>query len=416
METTKQTLRPVTEMERIVSLDVLRGFAVLGILVMNIQMFSMIMAAYVNPTAYGNLEGANYLVWFLSHVLTDQKFMTIFSMLFGAGIVLMWQRAERSGRKVTGLHYRRMFWLLVFGLAHAYLLWVGDILFLYGFCGLFVFWFRRFRPWLLILIGLLVISVAATLSLLVGLSLPYWPPEQVEEMVRQGWRPGPEIVAETVGNYQGGWTDQMRSRVPEALSTQIGGFLFWGIWRAGGLMLIGMALFKLGVFSAARSRGFYLTLIGLAAFVGIPIVVYGALRNFAAGWDMSRMFFGGLYNYWASLLVSLGWVGMIMLACQAKRCLPFTRPLAAVGRMAFTNYILQTLICTTLFYGHGFGLYGQVSRVGQILIVFAVWAFLIPFSVIWLRHFRFGPLEWLWRTLSYMKVQPMRRQAAAAQA
>src|SRR5258708_23123865 len=132
--------------ERIVPMDVLRGFALLGILVMNIQLFAMVEAAYDNPTAYGDLNGANFLVWLLSHLFADQKFISIFSMLFGAGIVLMWRKAERSGARPARLHYRRMGWLILFGLLHAYLLWYGDILYAYGICGLFVCLFRRKSP------------------------------------------------------------------------------------------------------------------------------------------------------------------------------------------------------------------------------------------------------------------------------
>src|SRR5438046_172039 len=121
--------RPVTTSERIVPIDVLRGFALLGILAMNIQSFSMVDAAYDNPIAYGDLHGANFIVWLLCHILADQKFVSIFSMLFGAGIVLMWQRIERHGGRPARTHYRRVSWMIVFGLLHAHLLWAGDILY-----------------------------------------------------------------------------------------------------------------------------------------------------------------------------------------------------------------------------------------------------------------------------------------------
>src|SRR5712692_4927581 len=152
-------LDAIPEPERIASLDVLRGLAVLGILVMNIQSFAMIEAAYSNPTAFGDLKGANYLVWLLSHVLADQKFMTIFSMLFGAGIVLMTGRREQAGRRSAAVHYRRMGVLALFGLLHAYLLWYGDILFSYALCGMVAYLFRRLRPQFLLLWGFLGLLV-----------------------------------------------------------------------------------------------------------------------------------------------------------------------------------------------------------------------------------------------------------------
>jgi uncharacterized protein len=132
---------PITEGERIVSIDALRGFALLGILYMNIQAFSMVSAAYMNPTAYGDLHGANYAVWLLGRLLADLKFMSIFSMLFGAGIFLLTSQVEASGRRPTPLHYRRMGWLLLFGLLHGSLLWYGDILYDYALCGMLVFLF-----------------------------------------------------------------------------------------------------------------------------------------------------------------------------------------------------------------------------------------------------------------------------------
>lgn len=404
---------PTAPGERIVALDVLRGFAVLGILVMNIQSFSMVGAAYFNPTAYlwGERYDANYWMWLVSHVLADQKFMTIFSMLFGAGIVLMWERAEARGRPFLGLHYRRMGWLIVFGLLHAHLLWYGDILFIYGVCGLLVVLFRKLRPRTLIVLGLLSLGVTSAIYVAMGLSLPYWPPEALQDFLRT-WQPPAEVVAEELAAYRGGWLQQMTHRVPSALMMETFIFAVWAGWRAGGLMLIGMALYKLGVFSAARSRPLYRRLVAVA-LLAVPVILLGVERNFATGWEPDAMFLGGQYNFWASLLVGLGWVGLVMLACKADGLRRATRPLASVGRMALTNYLLQTIVCTTIFYGHGLGLFGQVGRVGQLGIVVTVWAAQLALSPVWLRRFRFGPFEWLWRTLSYMEVQPFRRRDPA---
>src|ERR1051326_5115197 len=164
---------PVVETERIASMDVLRGFALLGILVMNIQSFAMVGAVYDNPTAYGNLNGANLLVWLLSHVLADQKFLSIFSMLFGAGIVLMWQKGQSSGNRPVRMHYRRMGCLILFGLLHAYLLWYGDILYAYGMCGLFVYLFRRKSPRTLVASALVLAMIGSLIAIGLGL---FWIP------------------------------------------------------------------------------------------------------------------------------------------------------------------------------------------------------------------------------------------------
>lgn len=403
-------LQPVGENQRIVSIDVLRGFALLGILPMNIQYFSMISAAYSNPTAYGDLHGANYLVWLLSHVLADEKFMTIFSMLFGAGILLMTSHVEAAGTRSAPLHYRRMAWLIVFGLAHAYLLWSGDILFTYGMCGLLAYVFRKLRPRALIVVGLLTISVASLSLTAYGLSSRSWSPAELQSAREQLWLPTPQMIASEVAAYQGAWTAQMKFRVPDSLQMQTSFFLFFTFWRAGGLMLVGMALLKMGVFSGRRSPWFYWSMIAAAVLVGIPVTCYGTYRDFASGWDFRySFFFGAQFNYWASLLVSSGWLGVVMMVCRAGGLVALTTRLAAVGRMAFSNYILHTAICTTIFYGHGFGLFGRVERVWQIAIVLTIWAVQLVVSPVWFRHFLFGPLEWLWRSLTYLQWEPFRR-------
>ncbi|MGC2112335.1 MAG: hypothetical protein WA655_22640, partial [Candidatus Korobacteraceae bacterium] len=169
---------PITSKERIVSLDVLRGVALLGILPMNIQAFSMISAAYLNPTAYGDLHGANYWAWFLCHVLADEKFMTIFSMLFGAGIYLMTSHIEEAGGRPGLIHCRRMGWLLLFGLLHAYLLWWGDILVNYGLCGLLAYCFRKRSPRRLIVYGIVLVAIPSVLFFYSAWSFPHWPVQQ----------------------------------------------------------------------------------------------------------------------------------------------------------------------------------------------------------------------------------------------
>jgi uncharacterized protein len=400
---------PVERTERIGSIDVLRGFAVLGILIMNIQSFAMIGAAYMNPYAYGDLTGAHYGVWFLSHLLADSKFMTIFCLLFGAGVVLMASRREDAGRPAAGVHYRRTIWLIIFGLLHGLCLWYGDILFMYGVCGLWVYLFRRRSPRFLLIIGLCLVAVASLLTAFFQVTMPYWPPGAVEEMEAEWWMPPPDLVQAELDAYRGGWSDQQTVRAPVAIFMQTGHFLMESLWRYSGLMLIGIALFKLGVFSANRSRAFYLRMASLGFGLGLPIVFCGVLYRNQSSWDVRSAFMGGgQFNYWGSLLVAAGWIGAVMLACKRPGTGRFTRPLAAVGQMALSCYLLQTIICTTIFYGHGLGLYGSVERVGQAMIVIAVWAFLLWFCPFWLKRFRFGPFEWLWRSLTYWKVQPIK--------
>jgi uncharacterized protein len=400
---------PVGESSRIVSLDVLRGVAVLGILAMNIQSFSMIGSAYMNPTAYGDLTGGNYWVWYVSALLANARFITIFSMLFGAGIVLMTSRAEAATGRSAGVHYRRMGWLIIFGLLHAHLLWYGDILYTYGMCGLVAYLFRRLPPWLLIALGLVALCVSSGVMALFGLSMPSWDEAMIADFQRD-WLPPPEVVQAELDAYRGGWLTQMALRVPAALFFQT--FLLVTLigWQTGGLMLIGMALYKTGFFSAARSTGLYVATAVLGAGIGLPVIAWGIHQHEAHEWGVKYSFFlGSLYTFWAAPLVSLAYASLVMLLCRSSATTVVTRPLSAVGRMALSNYLIQTIVCTTIFYGHGFGLFGQVERTGQLGIVLAVWAAQLVYSPIWLRFFRFGPFEWLWRSLAYWRLQPMRR-------
>jgi len=401
---------PVAPSERIVAIDVLRGFAVMGILIMNIQVFSMVEAAYMNPSAFGDLTGINKWVSVLSQIFADQKFMTLFSLLFGAGVVLMTSKMEAMGRSAAGLHYRRTLWLLLIGMVHAYFLWYGDILVAYALCALVVFLFRKVSPKWLVTLGLLSIAVSSLMSLFFGWSMQFWPPEAYQNTLL-AWKPSADIISREIMAYQGGWLEQMVHRVPTALKFQTFIFLIWAGWRAGGLMLMGMAFFKWGILGAQRSKKFYaiLTLIGFG--IGLPVVIYGVVQNYAANWFFDySMFYGGQFNYWGSLFIALGYIGMVMFICKTSSLEKLTRPFAAVGRMALTNYLVQTILCTTIFYGHGLGLFGQLERWEQFLVVLGVSLFQFIASPLWLKYFRFGPFEWLWRSLTYRKFQPMRLQ------
>lgn len=400
---------PVRERDRIHALDVLRGVAVLGILTMNIGSFSMPSAAYFNPTAWGDPTGLNGWVWRVTHVAADLKFMAIFSMLFGAGIVLMSERRVARGLGATGLHFRRMFWLLAFGLAHAHLLWYGDILVWYALAGSVVFFMRNRRPRTLIVTGVLLIGIGWGITASAGLTWDSWSAEDQAEVLAE-LDPSEATIAREVEVYRSGWWAQMEHRSSMAVEMETATFLLWAFWRVSGLMLLGMALYKLGVFSAHASTRSYTILLGLGLLVGVPIVVHGIGWQFSHGWEAPGYFFiGSSFNYLASPLVALAWVSLVMLAVKAGALTSVTTRLAAVGRMAFTNYIAQTVLCTSIFYGHGLGLFGTLDRTAQLGVVLAVWSVLLMVSPLWLRHFHYGPLEWAWRSLVYGRGQRLRR-------
>ena len=398
---------PLINSERIVSLDVLRGFALLGILLMNIQSFAQ--PHYDNPFAFGDFHGANFGVWAFSHTFAHLKFLSIFSMLFGAGVYLFSSRLEAAGRSSAWLHYRRMLVLIAFGLIHAYLFWFGDILVHYGICGMLVYPFRKPPPHRLVAIAAFLLAVPIITGVFYIRAMS---PEDVQEF-QSSLQPTAERIAADLIQYRGGWLAQEPARASAALEFETTLFAWEYFWRELGLMFLGIALFQWGVFSASLPKIAYARMIAAAVLVGIPLTLYGIYANYDAGWKSVPIFFRGeLLDYLGSLFVAFGWVAAVMLLCQSQRLQPLLRPLQAVGRAAFSNYILQTVLCTTLFYGHGFGLYGSVSRVGQLGIVLLIWALQLLISSLWFRHFRMGPLEAAWRSLTYWKPQPLRKSAA----
>ena len=404
---TQQSNHPIQPKERIIALDFLRGFALLGILLMNIQSFAMPSPAYFNPTAFGDLTGINLGVWTFSHVFADSKFMTIFSILYGAGIILITQKAEEKGTRPGRLHYSRTFWLLVIGLFHAYVLWYGDILVLYAVTAFIIFLFRKLSPRWLLIWGTITLIIGSLLTLGLGVNYDFFPPEVQAEFVT-AWSPSTAEIAKEVDAFQGGWLQQMEVRATKSLDTQTSGFFFWGFWRAGGLMLLGMGLFKMGVLTAQRSKAFYRNMLLIGFATGFPLIIVGLVTSFNSGWSLEyARFAGSLFNYLGSIGVSLGYISAIMLIAQSGRGQAIVARFAAVGRMALSNYLLQTVLSIFVFYGFGLGLFGQVERIGQLLVVLGIWAIQLIVSPIWLRHYRFGPVEWLWRSLTYGKAQPM---------
>ena len=399
---------PVARSERIASIDVLRGFAVLGILIVNMQGFARVPSAYMNPTSGSAFDGAEAWIWAAVYILADTKFISIFSMLFGAGIAMMSERMASRGLSGTGLHYRRQFWLLVIGLVHAYLIWHGDVLVAYALCGFLLYPLHRLSARTLLWIGACMVAFVVPFWLLAGLSIPYWPEAELRGLAAE-WAPPQEVIDGQIAAMRGGLSEQLSVRAPIAFALETSAFLGLFLWRAGGLMLVGMGLYKLGVLAAARSAAFYrrMAIIGIGA--GLPLAVAGAWYKLHHDFAFETvMFQGALFNYVGSIGVFLGYAALVMLLVQFGRLPGLTARLAATGRMALTNYITQSLICTLIFYGHGLGLFERVAAPGRMGIVFGIWVLQLLWSPWWLKRFRFGPLEWLWRSATYMKRQPMR--------
>jgi len=382
---------------------------VLGIVIMNIQSFAIPSVAYSNPTAFENLSGNDLYVYLFSYVFADQKFMSIFSMLFGASLVMLSQKARKEHLRSTDLQNRRLMFLALFGIVHAYLIWYGDVLLMYAICGFAVFVFRRKKSVFQIRTGIALLAIGSLISLLLGNTVPFWEPGEYDAARVEIWNPTSEVIAEEIDYYTSAWERQILQRAPQAFSLQTTVFVFENFWRISGLMLIGMALYKRNVFKAKQSTKYYTKMIIYGLGIGLPLVADGALLNFTYDWDFRMSFFFiSQLNYWGSVLMAIGYVGIVMLICKASDNRGFIlKRLADVGKMALSTYLLQSIIMGLIFYGHGLSLFGDIERSIQGIFILGMWVINILFAWVWLGMYKYGPFEWAWRSLTYGKFQSM---------
>ncbi len=399
---------PVAAGERLESLDVLRGFALLGILAMNIRAMGAPFGAYMYPYALwdGELSHAAYR---FTAIVFDLKMMGLFSMLFGAGVLLYAGKRTESGRAPTLLWFRRMFWLLMIGLIHAYLIWDGDILVPYAMCGLlFLWWVRRFPGWVLLVCAAGFLTVGALLNLSFGGWWDQMPPDERAVNMKM-WTPTREQALAQVEHLRASYLDVVAHRAPAVVVTQTFVFVYFFLWRAGGMMLLGMGLAKLGVLTPRRSVRFYATLAAICVPVGLFLSWEGVQAQESVGYRMPERTTADLWNYTGSILVSVGYASFLVLLVKLSALAWLRRPFAAVGQMALTNYLMQSILTSIYFLGWGFNNAGRLDYADQLMVVVAIWALELGWSPWWLARFQFGPAEWLWRSLTYWRIQPMSR-------
>lgn len=386
---------------RFESLDVLRGVAVLAIFAVNIQAMALPSAMFANPslnTEFFDQTGER--LWSFISTFVQFKFITIFSALFGAGIILMVGEEKPSDR--FGLHYRRMFWLLLFGLTHAFVIWFGDILTPYAIAGMIVVLARRWRPRMLFIIGTLLVA----LSFLMQMSMYLAPEDAQEAMVKQMWAPPPDMIAEEIANYRAGLIERLPHTAPNAVLFQLVQTVLIGP-RNIGVMMFGMALFKLGFFTASWPIMRYILFGGVAFLVGLAGSMFATAEYFRQDFEMFALFNGQTALYWGSLPQAFGYAAFIMALCKIPFLKLIRAPFAAAGRMALTNYLACSIIGAFLYYGPpGMGMIGKASYPDIARTVLAVWILMLIWSPLWLALFRFGPFEWLWRSLTYWRPQP----------
>ncbi len=413
------TPEPTTPAERIHSLDIIRGFALLGILLMNIEYFQRPMQAVV----FGldtTLTGIDYAVAWFVYVFVQGKFYTMFSLLFGIGFVIFLDRALARSAAPRRLFARRLFGLLLIGAAHAFLVWNGDILLMYALVGFLLLLFARTPAQRLWKWGVAFLLVAPVLMWLGAVSIDF----------AMSSPKGPELLAQFEASRASMTADIAHGHLVYASGTYMeavawrlhewttlyggGGWLFFSTSILG-LFLIGASFGRAGIFSAPDGSAPLFRRLALFGFLlGIPAALYVGMNADAA--EMMYPTIAGAKVFSAAavanLALCLAYVSSIALLLRRAAPARVLSRLAPAGRMALTNYLTHSAVFTLLFYGYGLGLYGEYGRAATTVMALVLFAAQVWFSGWWLERYRIGPMEWLWRTMTYGRVQPLRFAAA----
>ncbi|MFN3856245.1 MAG: DUF418 domain-containing protein [Caulobacter sp.] len=408
----------MSQTDRHISIDAVRGFAVLGILLMNIVGMGMPSFAYIDPTYYGGHEGANFWAWAINFVVSDGKMRGLFTMLFGASLILITDRAEGQRPGPAGVHYRRIGWLFLFGMLHAYLLFFGDILVTYAVAGAIVFLVRRWSPAVLIPLGVLILSGLIAKGLLDTQHMQALRDAAqapgAGEAARKAWAeasfmlsPPASFGEREIAGYRGGFWDAVEARAFMALMLQTWYLVTESLPEAVAQMMIGVGLYRLGFFTLGWSGRAYAAVVVLGWLIAAPVTAWMAWQIAASGFDpITRQFM----TYWSAAprpFVALGHAAALMLLVRSGAMGWLVRRLAAAGRMALSNYLGTSIITALVFCGFGLGLYGHLQRFELYYVVAAIWLAILMWSEPWMKRFHYGPFEWAWRSLVRWKPQPM---------
>lgn len=407
--------------DRYVSIDAVRGFAVLGILLMNIVGMGLPSFAYLDPTYAGGATGADLWTWAVNNVLTDGKMRALFTMLFGASAVLIAQRAEGGQPGPAQTHYRRMFWLFVFGMVHAYFLWWGDILVTYAVAGLFIYPFRKVGARVQIGVGVAILAALLTRNAieanqLIALRDAAIAPGASAAVVK-AWQEAsqsvivpPGMKAAELAGFGGGFMDALKARATMALLLQLVLAPPDALPEAIGQMFVGMGLFRLGFFTLGWSNRAYLAMIAVGYLIAAPTTAWVALQIYRDGFEPLALHRWEAWQQVSRPLIALAHASVLLLIVRSGPAEAVVSRLAAAGRMAFSNYLMTSIITTLVFCGFGLGLYGKLSRFQELAVVAGVWVFILAWSKPWLARFHYGPFEWAWRSLVRWSPQPFVRR------
>ena len=407
-----------TSEQRYISLDAMRGFAVMGILAMNIISFAMPEWAYITPAAYGGDSLADKIAWFFAFIFIDGKMRGLFSLLFGASLMLVIDRATDKGESAAQVHYRRMAWLAVFGLAHYFFIWFGDILFLYAIIGMIAFRFRNWPPERLVKIACIIFAVGLALWGIQFGALQIFQyfatrPDATADMARQfrELMDSADLafnIAPDLALHRSSYAAITMDRLDEWSTPLI--LVVQSIGETLPLMMIGMAMQKSGFMTGNWEAIDYRRWVMRMLPVGLLLTL--VLGVWIVAVDFDRITALAVFFFWGAIpriMLTVGYAAVLILIIRRYQNHPMLARVAATGRAAFSNYLGTSIVMTTIFYGYGFGLFGHVGRTGLWVFVLGAWAVMLLWSKPWLMAFHFGPLEWLWRSLARGKVQIMRR-------
>ncbi len=393
------------KLARIEVLDVLRGFALLGIFLMNIEYFNRPLQEFgegIPATTFG----WDYTVARLTEIFVTGKFWVLFSMLFGMGFVVMQTQAALNGREFKLLYLRRTIALLIFGLLHIVLLWSGDILHSYALVAFVLMCMPLMSLRACGLIGVMLYLTPACLLFLSSVSMAFLPEAELKKIAVE-FADNANYAVQAANAYaQGNYWEVVRQRLSDFLHMlSFEPYVFIG---ALGIFLIGAAIMRSGrLLDLKANRSFFLKSMVVCALlaagtIGIANSVHGHSMMTSQGMlEQALMTIG-------NLPLSLFYLCSIAYAMSFVSGSKVLRLLAPAGRMALTNYLMQSLIASTVFYGYGLGFWNQWGRAELALFVLAVFIAQVIFSYLWLRYFRYGPMEWLWRALTYWAIPPMR--------
>ena len=431
---------PVSQQERITILDSLRGIAILGILLMNIPGFGLPFVQTSDPSVL-NETGINYKTWYIVDWALSGTQRAIFSMLFGAGIILFISRLEKrmNGMEPAIYFFRRQMWLLAFGLFNAFvLLWFWDILYAYAIFGMLLFVFHRCSPKTLLIlafVSLLLMTLRDNVDMYRGkkiiskgelvtridttqtkLTVPQ--KEDLEAMSGMKEESSKETKLKKsekeIRAVSGDYASLYKVLSDKSMHVEMY-YTYLYAWDLTLFMFLGMAFFKNGILTGNAPVKIYWLFFIVGIGLGLLLSYYrqqDIINNNFSQFEYSKNVEFDYFQF-ARMLRSLGFFGLLMLLYKSGFFKWFFALFRPVGQMAFTNYLMQSLLGGLFFYGIGFGYFGKLERYELYIFVAVVWVIQIIWSHIWLRYFRFGPLEWLWRSLTYWKKQPFRKSSSA---